>query len=157
MKSKKDIYAYAFTLLLGIAVFANSFNFVYTSSKMLPLIVSGAMVIMSLAGLIRAVVKYRAPAAEAAGPREERKGREGRSLVPYLRSSAWMVGLLVGVWLVGFIPSMFVMILAYLKTHQAKWLTSIITAALTTGVIYGLFVFLLDVELFEGILFGARM
>ena len=44
-------------------------------------------------------------------------------------------------------------ILVYMKAHGARWHTSIITAILTGGIVYGLFVMLLKMNLYEGILF----
>ncbi len=155
MKSKRDFYAYGFTLVMALFMYQSAANFVYSSSRLMPELLAIGIVILSLAGLIKATIKYRSKA--VVEEKKEKKRHGDRQVKPYLLHSLWFFGLFVGIWLIGFLPSSVIFILAYLRVNKVSWLKSAVTAGATAVVVYGLFVFLLEVELFSGILFGARI
>lgn len=64
----------------------------------------------------------------------------------------WMVSLVVGVHLVGFLVAIPVFLLVFLKLHDTGWLSAILIAGITTGTIYGLFEYFLEREFYRGLL-----
>jgi uncharacterized membrane protein YdbT with pleckstrin-like domain len=67
----------------------------------------------------------------------------------------WLVGFFVGIYLVGFLASSFIFILAFLKWSKSSWPASIVTAVLATIFIYCVFVMLLQADLFPGLITEA--
>jgi hypothetical protein len=156
---KRDIWVYIVLLVVMIPVFFDSFTFVKLSAVLLPASASGAIIIMSVIGLARAVVKTRRLAAEAATTgatvqvKEKKKaGREARALIPYARAFAWPIGCFVCIWLIGFMPASFLLTAVYLKAHHTNWWKSIVTGLVVSVVIYVVFVFLLETPLFKGVI-----
>ncbi len=84
-------------------------------------------------------------------------GGENVKPIKYFAQFGWMLGLLLGIYLVGFLISVPLFILTYLKVNKRGWLASIVGAAITTLIIYLVFVVVLQVILFPGVLFGGLM
>ena len=57
----------------------------------------------------------------------------------YLEITAWMVGSLASIFLVGFHITFFAVPLAYARTYGAKWRVAILLALISVGVLVGLF------------------
>ncbi len=72
----------------------------------------------------------------------------------YARVGAWLAGFFLAIYVVGFLAAIFLFMLGYMKTHGTKWLIATIFAIVTTTIVYGLFVALLKVYLYKGLLFG---
>jgi hypothetical protein len=66
---------------------------------------------------------------------------------------AWVVGGAVGVFLFGYLIAITLFILSYLKNQHRGWQESIAVALITVALIYGIFQYALDFELYEGIIY----
>ncbi len=67
---------------------------------------------------------------------------------------SWLVGLLVGIYLLGFIAAGLIFSFLYVKTHGRSWFRSAVYAAGLTALFYGVFVFGLGAQLHRGLLFS---
>ncbi|MFC1893577.1 tripartite tricarboxylate transporter TctB family protein [Chloroflexota bacterium] len=72
----------------------------------------------------------------------------------YLRASTWILGLVIGTYLVGLVITFPLFTLAYLKTHRERWFLSIGVSLAILVLIYGIFGMVLRVPLYKGILLG---
>lgn len=69
----------------------------------------------------------------------------------------WLVGLVAMLLLLGYQITSFLYVAAYLRfASHRSWLFSILTGAITWAVVFLLFVVLLKVNLYQGIIFGAK-
>ena len=126
-----------------------SLGYHYTA-KLFPLLVMlpvAALLVAQIFIAIRDRKKQKTVAKEGKPPGEV-------TFAKFLQSQAWIVALLLLIYLLGFIvgPSLFVLI--YLKTHGVKWITTIICIALVISVVYGAFGLFFEVYLYEGLLFS---
>ena len=72
----------------------------------------------------------------------------------YLIGSAWIVGFILAIYLLGYLLAIPLFLLVYLKLHGDSWLFSVIVTAVFTGTIWGLFAMGLKVPLHHGIFFS---
>ncbi len=71
---------------------------------------------------------------------------------------SWMVGFFVAALLIGLPISMPLFLFSYMRiSGKASWLSSILVAVIVGGGIYYLFQNYIQIDLFEGILFGGRL
>ncbi len=81
---------------------------------------------------------------------------EKKDVMKEIRGFSWLALLLVLLYLLGFLVSVPVYILAFLRiSAERPWKDSIIISASATLFVYLVFVQLLEYRLFAGILFGA--
>jgi len=52
---------------------------------------------------------------------------------------AWLAGLILGIWLIGFQAAVVVFSFAYAKVHGSRWLTALVLAAVAYVLCWGLF------------------
>ncbi len=89
-------------------------------------------------------------AGEANKGRDERKGIAGRTGV----AIGWVLGAALGVYLFGFLVAIALFVFAYLKQRGRGWTAAVITAAVTTVLIFGIFQYALEFELYEGLIYN---
>lgn len=153
-------------VLIGIIIFAAVFLFISLSYgpikvKLLPSLSSGFVLVLSaiLLGLELSSAKKKGKTEDkhqdSSEEDENEAGESKSSLVSNLISFAWLVGLVAGIYLVGFLFSIPVWIISYLKVRGKGWLQTFAIAIGTTGMIYVLFIVLLQANLYEGIILKA--
>ncbi len=153
MKKKGIIYVYIVIMVFALVILGLSVGAEYFRFKLIPLIVSGFVLILSAIGLRREILA-RDKSGTTATRDETDDGKETReSWYRYSLIGAWVVGFLLAIYLLGFITAIPLFLLSYLKTHGAKWRIAITIAVLTTAIIYGVFILGLKVYLYEGLLF----
>ena len=144
-------YSYIVVIVIALIVVASGLSMRYYQSKLLPLVLGTSILFFATAGVWRDI---RLQARSATTVTEAGKGREqeasGRR---YWLAVAWVAGFLLAIYLLGFLVSMPLYILSYMKVHRIRWLTSVACAILTTAIIYLGFQTLLGIELYPGLLF----
>ena len=146
MKIKGSTYFLMLILAVTLFVIISSLTMKVFSSKLLPLVIGGATFILAalqLAGELKGVKTLA----------ESETTATGAVWRGYLIASVWIGGFFLSIYLLGFIIAIAWFILAYMKTHGTGWLTSIIYAGVTTAAVYGIFGYLMKVELYPGIVF----
>jgi hypothetical protein len=68
-------------------------------------------------------------------------GEASRDLLAW----GWLLGLLLGIWLIGFVVAVPLFTLLFSKVHGARWRVSLFLAALAFGTLYGLFGMVINV------------
>jgi len=142
----------AFTLFLG------AFSLTYPSikTKLLPAIVSGLVFILAAIELRKEILAGRQAEGET-GPEAKKAEAGARSeRRRYVLAFGWMAGLLCVILLVGFLAGIPLFLFSFLKSHGHGWLMSVALAAVMLMFVYFVFAFALEVDLFEGLIFGGH-
>ncbi|MFC1971835.1 tripartite tricarboxylate transporter permease [Chloroflexota bacterium] len=120
-------------------------------SKLLPIVIGSICALIAAMGLYNEIRNARR--GQRPGPEEE-KSQLAMAKEPwhgYLRNMLWVVGFLTGIFFLGYLISIPLFVLFYMKRLGAGWLTAIISAVLATGFLYTMFEVFLDLELYRGL------
>ena len=152
MRMRRETYVYIGVMVLMLIIIGNALTMVYFSSKMLPLIISGAIFVLAAMQLSRELlVKERAKVTE---PEEVTGGGERRETwYGYGLVGTYVVGFFLVIYLINFIVAIPLFICTYMKTHDTSWRVAAITAVVITALIYLIFELALDLALYQGLLF----
>ena len=155
MKSKINAHCYFLIGLMGIMLFLGIYAFTYPDiqTKLMPIVVCGIGFILS-ANELRKELSGEKKEVAVNEKREMVEDQEGPTVVSYVVGFAWVIGLFISMYLIGFFISTILFVFLYMKTHNQSLLASSITAAAMGGAIY-LAVVALQMYLFPGILFGG--
>ena len=138
----------AMLAIIGLALMME-----YAASKLLPLILGSIVFILAGIGLAREILPGQNRKATASGTETGGGEETGERWSRYLLNGAWLAGFVLGIHLLGFIISIPVFLLAYMRWLGTKWLTSIACAVLTPLLIYVIFEVALDLDLYQGLVF----
>jgi hypothetical protein len=124
----------------------------YFESKFLPILVSSGVLGLAVIGLAKELLqdkvdKVQSPKKEA---RYMRDKVQWRRMLPH---GAWVLGLALGIYILGYIVITPLFLIAYMRWLKVKWRTIIIDTVLVSVIIYFVFQFFLKVELYPGLLF----
>jgi presenilin-like A22 family membrane protease len=153
---KNELNAFMILLLatmLGMTVLSFQFS---SGSRMLPMIsgiCSSAILIFLIAMTFssRLASWYGRFEKKALLPEEKMTPKERKNEVLIV---AWFAGGTILVYLVGFIFSIPPFLFLFLKWRaKEKWLVSILVPVVITAVVYFVFMWLLNIPLYEGVLF----
>jgi len=152
MKKKREyLYVYLVIMIIPLVFAIVATGMRYQQSRIFPLIFSGLIFTLAAIGAINELVKK--------GPSQTKTEEEpgdkkpGGSWQGYALVAAWTLGFFVAIYLIGFTWAIPLFLLSYMKTHGTGWLTSIIAAVVTGGLVYGIFVATLGIHLYEGFFF----
>jgi len=146
-------YVYAVIMLLMLFIIGWSLLVTeHFESKVLPILVSGAVFPLAAIGFWREVkAGAKAGVAATKGETDRSQATEER-WQGYLLNSAWIVGFALGIHLLGFLIAITLFILTYMKWSGIRWPVALIFAAATPAVIYSLFELALGIDLYKGLL-----
>jgi hypothetical protein len=155
MRSKINVYLLITILIISLVFAGVSFTYASMKMKLLPLIVCGLILILSAIELIKEVSNRKKTSGETKLTAEELEVRAEASsdIRGDMVGFAWFVGLIIAVCLIGFMISIPLFILVYLKIYGCKWRTAIITSIVMITIIYLTFIQLLQADLYGGIFF----
>ena len=152
MKMRKDTYVYIGVMVLMLVIIGNALTMVYLSSKLLPLIISGTVFVLAAIQLSRELLAKNKPKAtvteETMGGGEKKETWYGYSLI-----SIYVIGFFLTIYLLNFIIAIPLFALVYMKKYGTRWRVAIISAVVITVLIYVIFEFALDLNLYQGLLF----
>jgi 4-amino-4-deoxy-L-arabinose transferase-like glycosyltransferase len=147
MQRKIGLYFLASVIALMFILLIASYNFRYLEAKLIPMAVAGITLILACVEVFRERNKQQKKNSDQDIPFEFKEVNK-KSLFEV----AWVMGLLFAVYLFGFLLAIPAFILFYLKAHQKPWKVSIIVSIVTTAILYGSFQYLLQADLYQGIL-----
>lgn len=155
MKLKVSLCLAIFFLFLGLFGIAQSVTFHYWESMVLPLIVSSIISILASIEVVREL--RRRDGKETVTPGKPVTGNTGRiEMRRFSLMLAWVLALMLGIYLFGFKIAVPVFAFSYLKWRGRSWLTATIFAAVALAVLYGIFELGLKAPLFKGLIFGGQ-
>jgi hypothetical protein len=155
MINKMSFTTYVLIAILLVALFFGvySFGIPNVKARVVPLMATSLVFILAAIELIREI---RISRGKKEGSIQKEQGGETDITDERRRLFAvfgWMFGFFVAIYIIGFPISVFLFILLFLKLHDRGWTTAIISAVVTAGLIYLVFVVFLKTPLFQGIVF----
>jgi len=152
MKIRPSSYFLIAILIIALAVIARSLTFPSLQTQLFPLIVSGFILVLAMIELSKEFLAERKAKTTSDLKTESTEGESRGNLRKYFLGWGWAVGLLLAIYLVGFIIAIPLFIFSYLKLNGRKWLLSVGMAVVMTMFIYVIFVVALKVDLYPGFL-----
>ena len=149
MKIKPSSYVLICLLVVLAVVIFSSLAMPYYESKLLPLIVGGITFVLSAVELWR---ELRAKDKIEELKQEKEAEIEGGSSHATIAAISWVVGTALGIYVLGFLVALALFIFAYLQQQKRRWQASILTAVITTSLVYVIFERILGFELYQGII-----
>ena len=122
-------------------------------AKFLPILLSSLIFILASIGLWRDVSARGKQPAEAIDSEVDPRENLMVEWRKYLIHSAWVLGLALGIFFLGFLITIPVFILLYMRSLGTKWHVALLVSILTPALFYILFEFVLHVELYRGLVF----
>jgi hypothetical protein len=150
LMKKGSFYFAIFVFALALFFFVSALTFGAMKSKLLPLIVSSVTLILAGIEVTIELLKRRCRQEDKESVDKSEKGGKD-DLRSYITYFAWTLGLIVGIYLLGFLISIPVFILSFLLSHGQRFSKSVFIAAFNTLIIYLIFVIVFKTELYEGI------
>ncbi len=131
-------------------------------AKLMPVYIAAIPgLVLSLIQLYREASGWEARQARTGGTIEMDETHGGMvdkrvELIRTLTFFAWFIGGAVGIWLIGIVISLPLLVFLYaLVEGKEKWLTSLILAGCAYALIWGLFEYTLEMRWPAGLLFGG--
>jgi multisubunit Na+/H+ antiporter MnhG subunit len=160
IKLKGSTYFLIAIMLIMVAVIIDASKWEEIQSKMLPLIYGILIFILTAIVLFQELkgkkeTKRTVTEGKAGEVEKHEKHKEGWR--GYFIAGAWVVGFFLALYLLGIILATFLFIGSYLKTHGVRWLTIILCTILTPAIMYLLFEYFLELNLYRGLIFNLLM
>lgn len=146
--------SYFFLVIMAVVLtfIVLSLGMVNLKSKLLPLLIGGAVFALAAGGLIGDIVGKdgRKVSSTMDSDRPESKQTWGK----HLPIGLWIVGFFLGIILFGFLVAMPLFVLGYMKKNGVNWLPALSATVLTSAFIYVMFEVALNVVLYRGLVFS---
>lgn len=153
IKLRGTSYVYIALMVVMLVIIGWSLGMKYFASKLLPLTIGSIVFVLVAIGLGREILagnerKATVTDAEESGmekPREEWRG--------YLLHGGWVAAFFMAIYLLGFMISMPLFILSYMRSLGTRWRVAITFAVLTSVLIYVIFKLAIGIDLYRGLVF----
>lgn len=145
MKLKPDTYFLVFLVAIAIVFVVHSFTFARLEAKLVAIMIGSVVLILGGIQLFREIK-------DAAITEETEEKEIGISGHRVGLLAAWVGGFFVITYLFGFLISVPLFIISYLKIQGTNWLPTVTAAAATIMFIYGFFELFLLRILWRGIM-----
>ncbi len=155
MRITGNTYFYIIIMAIMLVFIISSLRLEYFMSKLLPLLVGSIVFLLAAIGLVQEMLAGEKPKAAVTDDETPGEQKAEARLREYLPMGAWLGGMSLAIYLVGFVITIPLFVFAYMKSHGIGWLAAIIYATLITVVIYGTFELALGVTLYRGQLLPA--
>ena len=154
IRLKADSYSYVGVMAIALVVIVLGLRMTYFESKLLPLLLGSAMLILAMAGLWRDIrAQGKAGAVTAKEPETDRSEQRAGVWRGYWLALSWVAGFVLTIFIFGYLIATPLYVFSYMKAHKQRWLTIIICTLATLPIIYFGFQVALNVELYPGVLF----
>ena len=160
MKFKMNVHCYFLITLMAIMLFLGIYALTYEAieTKLMPAAVCGIGFLLAANELRKELTGQEKKASDDVVDDVQMSEDEPTPTVNELRSYvvgfAWVIGLFLSAYLIGFLISTPLFVFVYMITHGRTFLASCITTVVMGGAIYGASV-ALQMYLFPGILFAG--
>ena len=145
-----NIWSLMVIIAFSIFMAFNVIDLAFYASKILPIIFSTIVFILSVIALIREV---RESTSHRGGQVERQSNsEEAVELKKYVPIALWLLSYFLGIYLVGFMIATPLFLAGYMKAYGSTWKGAIITTVVFTLLFYGVFIYLLQVNLHQGLL-----
>jgi ABC-type sugar transport system permease subunit len=148
---KGSIYFAVFIFVFALFFCVYSLTFSQMKTKLVPLAVS--VVTLILAGIQLGTELLKKPRKQDDKESKDagNVSDEKNELHLYVTYFAWSIGLILGIYLLGFLISIPIFILSFLLLHGKSLYRSALIAVITSISLYVIFVLIFKIDLYEGI------
>ena len=159
MKLKPGSYFLIAVLLVCLTVIIRSLAFEHLETKLLPIIVASLVFCLATLALLRELLAkekrvIRGPVKNSADSEEIEATEEVSQKGQYFWIAGWIAGFALVSYLAGFLISIPLFILSYLKINGRGWLAATAITVIMLAFVYGIFELALKVQLYRGLLFS---
>lgn len=137
-------------IALMLAAIGLSQKLEYSASKLLPLIIGGFVLILSIIALVMETLAGSGQDAVAKNVETAAEKDAGNRRKVYLGMAGWIFGFAIAIYVFGFMISTPVFVGAYMKRHGSAWPGVVATAGIFSVIFYGLFNVALQADLYSG-------
>ena len=155
MKTKQNTIAFIVVVALSLLSVIHTYTLVNIDAWLLPRALSYVILILSLVGTIKSILDGRKSDGDSVKDKDARIFKP-EELRPLLEMTAWLVGVVVAIYIFGFYPSIFIFTFTYMKRRKRSWLTTVIYSVALTAFLYLALRIGMSARLYEGILFMRR-
>ncbi|MFC1815009.1 tripartite tricarboxylate transporter TctB family protein [Thermodesulfobacteriota bacterium] len=152
MRARGNFYFLLFFLVTMVVAVIMSLGFDYIEAKLLPLLTSSVILLLTITELVTEVLHGRAQT--VTNEEAQLKVKSDRETWQFASALGWIIGLLLGVYVVGFLVVIPLFTFSYLKVHGRHWRTSVSFAGIVTIALYLIFELGLRSNLFRGLIFS---
>lgn len=152
MKTRGETYflvVVAAVALVSILTLARMEQFY---AKIIPLVFSSLVFIFAIVLLWETFVSSKRAGAVVTQSETDRGKEGGSNLRGYMTAWSWMVGFVLGIYLLGLVIAGGVFVFSYSKSHGTNWIISTVLTVLTFAFAYGVFEVALRMPLYKGLL-----
>ncbi len=150
MKKSGNFYFLVVVIAVMSWVAATSLGFKRLEAKLLPLLTSGATILLALGGL---AVESRKSGKQAEGEGEAKTWTPDQ-VRRFALIMGWVVGFFFAIYLLGFLMAIPLALLVYMKMQGRPWLPTVTFTVLFSLCIYAVFELALKSDLYSGLLFS---
>jgi hypothetical protein len=160
MKLRASSYFLIFLLLLMVGVIGVALGWRFRTAKLVPLVMGGFIFVMAAIQLARDIMAARRLSQTEASASPDKAGTASGAMTDkgewrrFTLTLSWVVGFIVAIYIVGFLISIPIFVVSFVKSRGRGWLFSIATALLTVLVIYGIFEYALKLPIYRGLIFS---
>ena len=135
-------------LLFAIAVIFFSLEMTSFKAKFLPLVCGACL---AVASIFRLFVELKNKDDSTSVRREIQRPPiwKHHFFVAYV----WLISFFIMVYLTGFSVAIFIFVMAYVKSKRGGWINPMTLGFVTSGFVYGLFCYLLRLDLYPGLFY----
>jgi hypothetical protein len=148
---KGSIYFAVFIFVFALFFCVYSLTFSQMKTKLVPLAVGVITLILGGIQLGTELVKKPRKQDDNASNDTSNGSDEKDELHLYVTYFAWSVGLILGIYLLGFLVSIPIFILSFLLLHGKSLYRSALVSIITSISLYIVFVLIFKIDLYEGI------
>ncbi len=161
MRQRGDFYFFLVLILIAVLTIGAAVMMERLEARLLPILFGGAILLLATIGLVREIKAGNRPGAPVSKNEAGETVSQGdtdqleeikESWPKLLLHAAWIVGFLLSIYVLGFIISIPLFVISYMRYMGTRWLTGIISAVAATAVAYFGFEVGLEVELHPGLL-----
>lgn len=158
MRLRGEAYFLIGVIVVMLVIIISALTMPAIESKLFPLMFGGVTLFLASLALSKELLLRRNQKASEAPAAAEVKdkdsgGEKKESWRGYLVHIAWVAGFILGIYLLGFVISVPLFVLSYMRYLGTRWLTVIISAVVLTLVIHFGFDIALEMELPQGLIF----
>ena len=151
-KLSPNSYFLIVVIIVMTVFFVASLGYDELQVKLMPLLMSGFTVLLSLIALVqdvRSESKDSMPTDEEGDVIEDE--RKSTPLSAYFKAFGWVAVLIVGIYFLGFIIATPVWMFAYLWKDGTQWWKAVLYGVGLTAIIYVVFTMALQIQLYQGV------
>jgi hypothetical protein len=155
VKLRANFYVYVVIMAILAWVIGTALSMEKLEDKLLPLIFGGTAFVIAGIGSLKEYVAGRSLGRDATEKETEELKEFREHWRSGLSTSMWIVSFFVAVWLLGFLVSIPIFVISYMKSHRARWHTAILYGCVTLVAVYGIFEWALEIKLYRGLLLSG--